>query len=155
MRAAAAAAAVAGAWAGMLLCIAAMAAPAAFAVLPAAEAGRLVARLFAQEASVSLAIALLLVFIERRRGREAAESGHGAAILSVELVLLLGTLFCTIAGYFAIEPMIAAARQGQGSWSFATLHAISGAFFALKGLLVLALLWRYSRACVRAAARPS
>ena len=39
---------LAGLWAGALLAIALLAAPAAFAVLPAADAGRVVARLFAR-----------------------------------------------------------------------------------------------------------
>jgi hypothetical protein len=149
------AAAVTGAWAGMLICIAAMAAPAAFAVLPTDEAGRVVARLFAQEAAASLALALLLVFFERRHGRIAAESGAAGSAFSLELMLVLGTMFCTVAGYYAVLPMLEAARQGQGGWSFPALHAISGGFFALKGLLVLGLVWRYARGALRAAATPS
>lgn len=139
------AAGIAAAWAGGLAVLALMAAPAAFATLPSAEAGRVVGRLFAQEAAASLAIALLLVFVERRRSRAAAEAGTGS-IFSAELLLLLGTIFCTVAGYYAVEPLMAQARLGQGSWSFGTLHAISGGFFALKGLLVLALAGRYARA---------
>ena len=46
-----------GLWAGLLLCVALVAAPAAFAVLPGAEAGRVVARIFVQEAWISLALA--------------------------------------------------------------------------------------------------
>jgi hypothetical protein len=38
--------------------------------------------------------------------------------------------------------MMEAARAGQGAWSFGALHAVSSGFFALKGLLVLALAWR-------------
>jgi len=62
--------------------------------------------------------------------------------VSVEMLLLLGTLACTVAGYFALLPMMDAARQGQGNLSFALLHAISSGFYASKGLLVLALAWR-------------
>jgi len=136
---------IAGAWAGGLAVIALMAAPAAFATLSSAEAGRFVGRLFAEEAATSLAIALLLVFVERRRGRSAAEAGTGS-IFSAEMLLLLGTIFCTVAGYYAVEPLMAQARLGQGGWSFGALHAVSGGFFALKGLLVLALAWRFARA---------
>jgi hypothetical protein len=67
-------------------------------------------------------------------------------VLSYELLLLLGTVFCTVAGYHAVQPLMEAARAGQGRWSFGALHAISSAFFALKGLLVVALAWRYARA---------
>jgi len=135
------AALLAGLWAGLLLCIAAIATPAIFATLPSADAGRVVARIFLQEAYLSMGVAVVLFVIERQRGRNAAALG-GGSVFSTNLVLLLGTLFCTVAGYFAVQPMLAAARAGQGSLSFMALHAISLGFFALKGLLVLALAWR-------------
>ena len=47
--------------------------------------------------------------------------------------------------------MMAAARAGQGGLSFGALHAVSGGLFVLKGLLVLALAWRLSRAVSSAA----
>ena len=140
---------VAGVWAGALACIGAIAAPAAFATLSSPDAGRFVSRVFMVEAYTSLAFAVLLFLIERRRTRDAAEAGAGS-LFSANLVLLLGTLFCTVAGYFAIEPMMAAARAGQGPWSYGALHAASASLFVLKGLLVLALAWRLT-----AAVRPS
>ncbi len=136
-----AAAVLAGLWAGVLLCIGAMAAPAAFAVLASVDAGRFVGRLLGQEAYLSLALAVLLFLIERARTRRVAQAGAGS-VFSVNLMLLLGTLFCTVAGYFAVQPMMAAARAGQGPWSFGALHAVSGGLFLLKGVLVLALAWR-------------
>jgi hypothetical protein len=138
------AALLAGLWAGLLLCIGALAAPAAFAVLAPADAGRLVGRLFAHEATVSLAVAVALFLIERRRGRKHAVTGQGS-VLSANLLLILGTLFCTVAGYYALQPMLAAARAGQGAWSFGTLHAVSAIFYGLKTLLVVALAWRFTR----------
>ena len=135
------AAVVVGLWAGVLLCIGAMAAPAAFAVLGSVDAGRFVARLLGQEAYLSLGLAVLLFLIERARTRRAARAGPGS-VFSAELLLLLGTLFCTVAGYFAVQPMMAAAKAGQGPWSFGALHAVSGGLFLLKGVLVLALAWR-------------
>ena len=134
---------LAGLWAGALLCIAAVAAPSAFAALAPADAGRFVARVLTQEAYASLAVALLLFALERQRSRQAAASGSGS-VLSTNTLLLMGTLFCTVAGHFAVQPMMAAARAGQGAWSFGALHAVSGGLFALKGLLVLALAWRLS-----------
>ena len=134
---------LAGLWAGVLLCIAALAAPSAFATLVSADAGRFVARVLTQEAYASLAVALILFALERQRSRQAAASGSGS-VLSTNTVLLMGTLFCTVAGHFAVQPMMAAARAGQGAWSFGALHAVSGGLFALKGLLVLALAWRLS-----------
>jgi len=147
------AAVVAGAWVGVLACIGAIAAPAAFATLARADAGRLVARVFMVEAYLSLAVAMLLFLIERRRTRDAAEAGQ-ASLLSANLVLLLGTLFCTVAGHFAIEPMMEAARAGQGPWSFGALHAASSGLFVLKSLLVLVLAWRLT-APARAVITPS
>ena len=136
-----AAAVLAGVWAGVLLCIGLMAAPVAFAVLASPDAGRFTGRLLAQEAYLSLALAVLLFLLERARTRRVAEAGAGS-VFSANLMLLLGTLFCTVAGYFAVQPMMAAARAGQGPWSFGALHAVSGGLFLLKGLLVLALAWR-------------
>ena len=139
------AAVVAGLWAGVLLCIAAIAAPSAFATLAAPDAGRFVSRVFMQEAYLSLGTAIVLFVIERQRARHAAEAGT-ASVFSANLVILLGTLFCTVAGYFALQPMMEAARAGTGAVSFGTLHAVSLGLFTLKGLLVLALAWRLSSA---------
>jgi hypothetical protein len=136
------AALIAGVWAGMLACIGAMAAPAAFALLARSDAGRFVGRLFEQEAYLSLAVAVVLVLIERGR-RSGQPVGPGQpSLFSVNLMLLLGTLVCTVAGHFALLPMMDAARAGEGSLSFGALHGISAGFFVLKGLLVLALAWR-------------
>jgi Domain of unknown function (DUF4149) len=135
------AALIAALWAGVLLCIGAIAAPAGFALLPPADAGRVAGRMLAIEAYLSLALAMLLFAIERKNSREAAAAGTGSAF-STNIVLLFGALFCTVAGYFAIVPMMAAARAGQGAWSFGALHAVSSGLFVLKGLLVLALAWR-------------
>ncbi len=135
------AAVLAGLWAGVLLCIGTIAAPSAFATLLPPDAGRFVGRVLAQEAYLSLAVALLLLLIERQRSRGAAAAGAGS-VFSVSILLLFGTLFCTVAGYFAVQPMMAAARAGQSTVSFAVLHAMSAGAFVLKGLLVMALAWR-------------
>ena len=131
-------------WAGLLLAIALVAAPSAFAVLPAHDAGRVVARLFAIEAEASIALAVLLFLIERRRASDAAEAGRGS-VVSTEMLLLLGTLVCTVAGYFAVLPLLEDARSGHGRWSFAALHGVSLGFYGLKTVLVLALAWRAAR----------
>ena len=143
------AALLAGVWAGVLACLGALAAPAAFAVLASADAGRVVARMLTAEAYLSLALACVLFAIERTRSHRAAAAGTGS-VFSTNLVLLFGTLFCTVAGHFALQPMLAAVRIGQGPWSFGALHAVSGGLFAMKGLLVLALAWRLGRSTVAA-----
>ena len=135
---------VPGLWAGWLLCVALLATPAVFAQLSGAEAGRLVGRMLAQEAYTSLALGVVMVALERVAARRAALTGSGPQF-SVGMVLALGALFCTVAGYFAIQPLMRAAKAGQGAFSFGQLHAASAAFYVIKGLLVLALAWRAAR----------
>ena len=122
-------------WAGLLLGIAFIAAPAAFAALAPAEAGRVVARVFAAEAATSLVGAVVFVMLERRLGGRA---------MGTEALLALSALFCTVAGYYALQPMMAAARSGTGALTFGTLHGLSLAFFGAKTLAVLVLSWRVS-----------
>lgn len=135
---------LAGLWAGGLLVIGGMAAPAAFAVTTPEVAGRIAGRLFAQEAHIGLGLAAALVLLLRHHARRLADRQAGS-FFSPELMLVLGAVFCTVAGYFALQPLMAAARAGQGSWSFGQLHGVSAVFFGLKGLLVLALAWRLTR----------
>jgi len=130
-----------GLWAGWLLCVALLATPAVFAQLSGADAGRLVARMLAQDAYTSLAIGVGVLALERLAARKAVAAGEGRQF-SIGMVLALGALFCTVAGYFGIQPLMPAARAGQGSFSFGQLHAASAVFFVVKGLLVLALAWR-------------
>lgn len=135
---------LAGVWAGALLCIAFIATPAPFATLANADAGRVVGRILAQEANLSVALAVALFLVVRRQARRAAAAGTGS-VLGTDVLLVFGTLFCTVAGYFALQPMLAAARAGQGAFPFAALHAASMGLFALKTLLVLVLAWRLGR----------
>jgi hypothetical protein len=128
-------------WAGALLCIAFIATPAPFAILAKADAGRVAGRILAQEAYLSVVLAVAMFLIVRSHARRAATAGAGSA-LSADVLLVLGSLFCTIAGYFALQPMLEAARAGQGAFSFGALHGASMGFFALKALLVLVLAWR-------------
>ncbi|MDT7836693.1 DUF4149 domain-containing protein [Aquabacterium sp. OR-4] len=130
-------------WAGALLCIGLVATPAPFATLATADAGRVVSRILAQEAWLSLVLGVTLLLLARRQARQAAQA-QGASAFSTDMLLLLGTLFCTVAGYFAIQPLMPAARAGQGPFSFGQLHLASASFFVLKALLVMALAWRVS-----------
>lgn len=132
-------------WGGFLLCVALAAAPSAFAVLERAQAGAYVARLFAVEAQVSLALGLVLMAMERRLARDAAEAGQGGSQFSLRLLLPVVALFCTIAGYYGLQPLMADAKAGTGVASFAALHGASLALFGIKGLAVLALAWLSQR----------
>jgi hypothetical protein len=127
-----------GLWLGLVLCVAGVAAPSAFAVLPRADAGLVVGKVFALEAGISLALAMLLILIDRRLTRDHPK------VITAELMLAALALFCTIAGYYGLQPQMQAARAGQGALSFGALHAISSGFFAIKGLALLALAWRSS-----------
>ena len=133
------AACIAGLWAGVLLGVGLIGAPAGFATALPEAAGRAVGRMFAQDAYLSLALALVMCLLLRRRSQGQTEAG---AVFSVNLMLTLGALFCTVAGYFALQPMMAAARAGEGAVSFGTLHLLSAGFFGVKTALVLALAWR-------------
>ena len=127
-------------WTGVLLCVALIATPAPFALLDGPTAGRVVGRIFLQEAWLSLVLAVLLLSAERARARLAAEVRRGS-VLNSEMLLILGAVFCTVAGYFAVQPLLPAARGGQGALSFGQLHAASAAFFGVKIMLVMALAW--------------
>ena len=128
-------------WLGLVVTLAAVAAPTAFALLERTLAGRVAGQMFRIEATVGLGLAMLLFLIERWVATQRAAAGRGS-VLSAEIVLVLGALFCTVLGYFALQPLMEAARAGQGAYSFGMLHGVSSALFALKGLLLLALLWR-------------
>jgi hypothetical protein len=128
-------------WGGFLLCVAFAAAPSAFAVLDRANAGLFVGRLFAVEAQVSLAAALVLMMLERRIARDAEEAGVESNAFSAQLLLPAVALFCTIAGYYGLQPLMADARAGAGVASFGALHGASLGLFGVKGLVVLALAW--------------
>jgi hypothetical protein len=132
---------LAGLWAGLLVGLGAIGAPAGFAVTTVEIAGRTAGRMFAIEAHVSLAVAVILLLLNRKTVLAEPDQPPTPA-LNTNLLLVLGTLFCTIVGYFVLQPMMAAARAGESSLSFGALHGLSAGLFALKGLLVLALAWR-------------
>ena len=124
-----------GLWAGVLLCIAVLAAPAACALLPAADAGKVVGYIFAREGWFSLLLAAVLLL--GLRGASPS-GGRGAG----RGVLLWGTVVCTLLGGFAVQAAMPAARAGQGMLSFGQLHLVSTVFYGLKTVLVLVLAWR-------------
>jgi hypothetical protein len=126
-----------GLWAGWLLCVAFLATPAPFATLPPADAGRVAARMLAEDAYIGLALGGALLLLERAQARRT-----GGSQFTPGVGLVLGAIFCTVAGYFAVLPMMTSARAGQGPLSFGQLHAVSTAFFGLKLILVAVLAWR-------------
>lgn len=134
--------AVPGLWAGMLWCVALLATPAPFAVLDKAMAGQVVGHIFVREAGFSLLAGGLLALLERALAAQRAEAGQGSGF-SLNMGLALGAVFCTVVGYYALQPMLAAAKLGQATaLSFGQLHAISFGLFGVKMLLVTTLALR-------------
>lgn len=134
-----------GVWFGVLAAIAFVATPAAFHVLDRESAGALVRQVFAIEAPTSLALGALLLFVERRAGLD-RHLATGASQFTGEMMLVLGALFCTVAGYYGLLPMMEAARAGSATaLGFGQLHVLSTLFFGAKGLLVLTLALKAAR----------
>ena len=134
---------VAGAWAGLMIGVGGVAAPLLFSLLPRADAGRVAARLFSLEATIGVCAGALLVLVGLQLGRDRAERAVGPRF-GAELILALLAVACIVAGYYAVQPLLEAARAGQGSLSFAALHGIASAFFVLRLTLVAILAWRLS-----------
>jgi hypothetical protein len=134
-----------GLWCGLLLAIALVATPAASNALDKAAFGAMARAIFAREAPASLVLGVLILVIERRDAL-ALHLATGVSQFSTEMLLAIGALFCTVAGYYGLLPALEQARLGGPSQlSFLQLHALSLALFGLKGLLVLALAWKATR----------
>lgn len=97
--------------------------------------------MFSLEARIGIAFAVALILLLRSQARLIA-SRAPVSLFSANLMLVLGAVFCTVAGYFAVQPMMAAARAGEGFLSFGALHAVSMGFYAIKTVCVLLLAWR-------------
>ncbi len=134
---------LAGLWAGMIVGIGAIAAPSLFAVLDRPMAGAGAGRIFSIEAKVSLGLAIVLFLMERRRVRDEAERTGAKQVMTAHLLLVLGALFLTVFGQFAMHPMMEAAKAGQATaLSFGALHGISAVMYWLKAVMVMVLAWR-------------
>ena len=134
-----------GVWFGLLLAIALISTPAASQALDKASFGAVVRVIFAREAATSLVLGMLILVIERRDAL-ARHQATGVSQLSTQMLLALGAVFCTVAGYYGLLPAMEQARGGGAtSLSFGQLHTLSLAFFGAKGLMVLALAWKATR----------
>ncbi len=132
---------LAGVWTGLMAGIGGMAVPALFEALPRADAGRVAARLFAVDATAGVAAGGLLAIIGLQIGRQRAERAEGTRF-GFELMLPLAALLCIVVGYYALLPMLEAARSAQAPLSFGALHGMASAFFAVRLVLVALLAWR-------------
>lgn len=131
-------------WLGVMGSIAALVAPLAFELFARAEAGRLMGRIFALEAAVSCAVVVVALVLHRQARARSSPEGSGGGLDAVVIGLALA-LFCTVAGFYGLQPMMAQARAGQGALGFGALHAVSSAFFAVKAAALAFVAWRLSR----------
>jgi predicted cobalt transporter CbtA len=97
--------------------------------------------MFAVEARASVAFGLVLVSLYLCAAAAARGGLRRASLREAQFILPFTALVCTLIGYYLMQPLMAEARAGRGQWSFGLLHGISGALFAIKTLLVLALAW--------------
>jgi hypothetical protein len=131
---------LAGIWTGLMAGIGFVAAPVLFARLPRPDAGRLATDLFSLDATIGICIGAVLAMVGLQLGRDRGERGSGSRF-GRELSLALTALACIVIGYYALQPMLEAARAGQGALSFGTLHGIASAFFVVRFLVVAVLAW--------------
>lgn len=130
-------------WAGSTVALGGLAAPALFSALERQVAGVGAGRIFQIEANLSLFMAMLMFVMERRRVRDAIESGASASAMSPALIMILAVLFITIVGQHVLHPMIQSARLGTpGLLSFGILHGMSAALYWVKAAVLVALSWR-------------
>jgi len=131
-------------WAGMLLSIGGLAAPALFAVLERSQAGLAAGRMFTMEASLSMVLGLALLLMQwQSKHPYLYRSASRQARINVGLIIL--ALLMTLLGHFLLHPFIQAAKAGQPTWlSFAQMHALASSMFAIKALAVMALAWRFT-----------
>ena len=134
---------LAGAWLGETAALGFIVAPTLFAMLPQADAGRVLGRLFELDATVGLAAGAVLAIVGLQLGQHMAERQTGSRF-GIELGLALTALGCVVVGYYALQPMMESARIGQGPLSFGALHAISMVFFLVRLIAVGILAWRLS-----------
>ncbi|MDQ6627965.1 MAG: DUF4149 domain-containing protein [Pseudomonadota bacterium] len=141
---------LAGAWFGEMAGIGFVAAPTLFAALLAGDAGRVAARLFGLDATIGLAAGALLAIVGLQVGQSMAErqaptERPAMSRFSAELALALAALACIVVGFYALQPLLEAARTGQGTLSFGTLHLLSTGLFGLRLGIVGVLAWRLGR----------
>lgn len=126
-------------WVGSLWSVGYLVAPTLFATLAdRALAGTIAGSLFRIEAWVSLVCALTLLAIMWRTPAQAA------AYRSTLLRLVLAMLVCTLIGYFALQPFMAAIRETsavaggmspEAKMQFGALHGVASGIFLLQSML--------------------
>jgi hypothetical protein len=124
-------------WAGSLLTICAIAAPAAFAVLDRSSAGRLAGTLFLIETWLGAACALLLFAAAFVHKPLATRLGPPWLIAATAAAPLLSDL--------VLSPMMATARAANDMSRFGMLHGLAAVLFVAAALGALVLVLRFNR----------
>jgi len=134
-------------WVGSLWTIGYVVAPTLFATLPdRALAGTIAGKLFRIEAWLSVACAVALIVLTR-----IASDDSNARHAKHVVWLALAMLGCTLAGYFGLQPFMAALREAAGAGGvmnaetrtqFGILHGVSSAFYLIQSLLGAVLIWK-------------
>jgi hypothetical protein len=133
-------------WVGSLWTIGYVVAPTLFATLSdKVLAGTTAGRLFQIEAWLSVGFAIALLMILK------LEKDKTGATDRSSLRLLLYMLACSLIGYFALHPIMAALREASGPGGvmtsstrtqFGILHGVSSAIYVVQSLLGVALVFK-------------
>ena len=121
--------AVSAVWLGLLLSVAGLATPAAFAVLTVSEAGAYASAVLSREARWSLFLAVVMLLLDRARARQAVERPWGPALMGT-----LVALAATVLGHFVLGPHLALVKADPSvsALSFGQWHAVSVGLFGVK-----------------------
>lgn len=131
-------------WAGCLLALSLGVAPIAFQTFPRELAGAFMGKLFAVEAPLSCLVAMVALVLHRQsRARTDAEGSAGG--LDGPVLMMAGVIFCTVVGYYGLQPVMAQARSGGGALSFSAAHGLSMAFFGIRLVLLAVAAWWMGR----------
>jgi Domain of unknown function (DUF4149) len=124
-------------WAGSLVTVCAIAAPAAFAVLPDRQlAGRVAARLFLVETTIGV-VASALFFATYAASKVVAPR-------SVAFLVAIAA-FAPLASYVILSPLMDAARASGNMARFGALHGVSALLFLIACVCAPAALWIFNR----------
>ena len=131
--------AVSAVWLGLLVSLAGLATPVAFAVLTSPQAGAFASAVLAREARLSLLLAAVLMLLDRARSRKIVERPLGPALMGALIAVA-----ATVLGHFVLGPHLAAVKADPGSsvLSFGQWHAVSVALFGAKAAAVGWMTWQ-------------
>jgi hypothetical protein len=130
-------------WVGSLWAIGYLAVPTLFSTFDRTLAGTIAASLFRSESQLSLLCGILLLVLQKPQNMVSATDRHA------EVRLIAAMLACTVIGYFALQPYMAALRESAGTaglmtpdakLQFGILHGASMGIYLIESLLGAALI---------------